>query len=235
MTSLSYSNWIPPLPVSQGSSKRTPSIGKPTIQNDASTTLLSSTDTPILANGSNQSVINPDRVNALLDKMNSEQQQEAMNDMSHFEPIQPPENIIKTEKLLGSPIQPVLPIGGYELNPQQPFSKGRASVYMDLVKGGDVGSNYQAAYTRPAELDTFYRQTTGGDMGEGNKQMDRYLEKLNYLIYLLEENQKEKTSGITEEFILYCLFGVFIIFVVDGFARYGKNVGQAIAKPRYKR
>jgi hypothetical protein len=42
------------------------------------------------------------------------------------------------------------------------------------------------------------------------------------MIHLLEEQQNEKTNNITEEFILYTFLGVFIIFVVDSFARSGK-------------
>ena len=52
-----------------------------------------------------------------------------------------------------------------------------------------------------------------------NKQL---LEKLNYMIYLLEEQHNEKTNHIMEELVLYVFLGVFIIFVLDSFARSGK-------------
>ena len=42
------------------------------------------------------------------------------------------------------------------------------------------------------------------------------------MIHLLEEQQHEKTENITEEFLLYTFLGVFVIFVVDSFARAGK-------------
>jgi len=48
---------------------------------------------------------------------------------------------------------------------------------------------------------------------------DVLIEKLNYMINLLEEQQDERTNNVTEEVILYSFLGVFIIFVVDGFAR----------------
>jgi high-affinity K+ transport system ATPase subunit B len=51
---------------------------------------------------------------------------------------------------------------------------------------------------------------------------DKIMEKINYMIHLLEEQQNEKTNNITEEFILYTFLGVFIIFVVDSFSRSGK-------------
>jgi hypothetical protein len=48
------------------------------------------------------------------------------------------------------------------------------------------------------------------------------MEKLNYMIHLLEEQQKEPTQNIMEEFALYGLLGVFMIYIVDSFARVGK-------------
>jgi hypothetical protein len=53
---------------------------------------------------------------------------------------------------------------------------------------------------------------------------DVLFEKLNYMINLLEDQQEEKTGHVTEELILYCFLGVFMIFVVDSFARVGKYV-----------
>jgi hypothetical protein len=38
----------------------------------------------------------------------------------------------------------------------------------------------------------------------------------------MEENKDEKTENITEELVLYLFLGVFVIFVVDSFARAGK-------------
>ena len=53
---------------------------------------------------------------------------------------------------------------------------------------------------------------------------DVLLNKLNYIINLLEEQQDEKTNNVTEEVVLYSFLGVFIIFVVDSFARVGKYI-----------
>jgi hypothetical protein len=53
---------------------------------------------------------------------------------------------------------------------------------------------------------------------------DVLLQKLNYMISLLEEQQDEKTSNVTEEVVLYSFLGIFIIFIVDSFARVGKYV-----------
>ena len=53
---------------------------------------------------------------------------------------------------------------------------------------------------------------------------DVLLQKLNYMISLLEDQQDEKTNNVTEEVILYSFLGIFIIFVCDSFARVGKYV-----------
>jgi hypothetical protein len=53
---------------------------------------------------------------------------------------------------------------------------------------------------------------------------DKFMEKINYMIHLLEEQQHEKTANISEEFVLYTLLGVFVIFTVDSFTRAGRYV-----------
>ena len=58
------------------------------------------------------------------------------------------------------------------------------------------------------------------NMNMGNDQV--LIEKLNYMINLLEDQQDERTNNVTEEVVLYSFLGVFIIFIVDGFTRVGK-------------
>jgi hypothetical protein len=64
--------------------------------------------------------------------------------------------------------------------------------------------------------------STGGSVAEGHMNKNQLLEKLNYMIHLLEEQKDEKTGHVMEEVILYSFLGVFIIFIVDSFARVGK-------------
>jgi hypothetical protein len=65
----------------------------------------------------------------------------------------------------------------------------------------------------------YYNQMS---QNSGNK--DQLLEKLNYMIHLLEEQQDVKTGHVMEEIILYSFLGIFMIFVVDSFARAAKYV-----------
>ena len=92
-------------------------------------------------------------------------------------------------------------------------------------------SNYNNSYD-PSKIlvrqsgHTPYYSKMGGrgihnaDFGDNSK----LLEKINYMIHLMEEHQNEKTANITEEFILYTFLGIFVIFIVDSFARSGKYV-----------
>jgi hypothetical protein len=83
-------------------------------------------------------------------------------------------------------------------------------------------SNYQNSYEPPAQLVTkpyYSAMGIGHTAGQGDSKL---MEKINYMIHLLEEQGHEKTNNITEEFILYTFLGVFIIFVVDSFSRVGK-------------
>jgi ABC-type antimicrobial peptide transport system permease subunit len=64
--------------------------------------------------------------------------------------------------------------------------------------------------------------SNSNNLSDDNNQV--LIEKLNYMINLLEEQQDQKTNNVTEEVVLYSFLGVFIIFVVDSFARAGKYV-----------
>jgi hypothetical protein len=67
------------------------------------------------------------------------------------------------------------------------------------------------------------QQQNQGDSGlPGSK--DDLMQKMNHIIQMLEDQQDEKTGSVTEELILYCFLGVFVIFVVDSFVRAGKYV-----------
>jgi hypothetical protein len=53
---------------------------------------------------------------------------------------------------------------------------------------------------------------------------DLLLNKLNYVITLLEDQQDERTNNVTEEVVLYSFLGIFIIFIADTFVRAGKYI-----------
>ena len=64
----------------------------------------------------------------------------------------------------------------------------------------------------------------GSNGANDTENKDFMLQKLDHIISLLEDQHDAKTGHVTEELVLYCFLGVFIIFIVDSFARAGKYV-----------
>ena len=83
-------------------------------------------------------------------------------------------------------------------------------------------TNYNNGYNNFSEISNhnvpYYAKLTS------NSDNNKLIEKINYMIHLLEEQKFEKTANITEEFILYTFLGVFVIFIFDSFTRSGKYV-----------
>ena len=86
-----------------------------------------------------------------------------------------------------------------------------------------IYNNYKNSYDPSINQLKPYYSKMGFATSNANPD-DKIMEKINYMIHLLEEQQNEKTNSITEEFILYTFLGVFMIFIVDSFARAGKYV-----------
>ncbi len=70
----------------------------------------------------------------------------------------------------------------------------------------------------------YYNNSNFNNTNQQFSNEDILLQKLNYMINLLEEKQDERTNNVTEEVVLYSFLGIFIIFVIDSFARVGKYV-----------
>lgn len=87
---------------------------------------------------------------------------------------------------------------------------------------GDSYSNYNSIYQSQKTSPYYARMGLGNSATSGDD--NKLMEKINYLIHLLEEQQAEKTNYVTEEFLLYGFLGIFMIFVVDSFSKAGKYV-----------
>jgi hypothetical protein len=145
---------------------------------------------------------------------------------SPLDPLNPPESMRQIQKESTS----------YDSNLPQPIQNDDMNL-QDL----------NAAFLNDAQVRDYYRKLAPGYQAEKNTKnnnnqytqptQNRYsnmletsatndvlLNKLNYMINLLEEQQDERTNNVTEEVVLYSFLGVFIIFVVDSFARVGKYV-----------
>ena len=91
----------------------------------------------------------------------------------------------------------------------QPTAQQQSSSQSSPQSSPQSSSQYKQAQSH-------YNTNTNINTSDTNQVL---LDKLNYMINLLEEQQDERTNNVTEEVILYSFLGVFIIFVVDGFAR----------------
>jgi len=87
----------------------------------------------------------------------------------------------------------------------------------------NLPSTYASQYYQQYVPLSYGQQQSQGESGSpGSK--DDLIQKMNHIIQMLEDQQDEKTDSVTEELILYCFLGVFVIFVVDSFVRAGKYV-----------
>ena len=97
-------------------------------------------------------------------------------------------------------------------------------------ENGQFGAVTQENFAQLGQVtkDDYYKQYVPyysqlqGSQADVHTNKDALMTKLNYMIHLLEEQQDEKTDNVTEELVLYLFLGVFVIFVVDSFARVGK-------------
>jgi hypothetical protein len=84
-------------------------------------------------------------------------------------------------------------------------------------KSSTYASQYYEQFVPYAE--SLANQLASGNGGANNLSGTNaaLIEKLNYIIHMLEEKKDEKTGHVIEELVLYCFLGIFIIFVVDTF------------------
>ena len=159
------------------------------------------------------------RVNELLNKITAASSATENNKMGEFTPITPPKIQVKKDfDEVAMPRQYDPPVQSYMA--ASTASKEVAHDNTSPSYGANPGkgkeySNYMRSYESSASNKPYY-----ANMGIGTN--DKMMERINYMIHLLEAQQHEKTSNITEEFVLYTFLGVFMIYVVDSFARVGK-------------
>ena len=175
------------------------------------------------------------KVNTVLEEIHNNSAEDDENHLGDFNPPPIPDSAgvsktIATEQIMqkntemlsmmGNTPQPNSPnddgyfLNSYNNNNNQGSQKHIEDYYKKIIPGYD--SNRQTINKQ------YYTNTSYGT--KPTVDQDILLQKLNYMIHLLEEKQDEKTNNVMEEVILYSFLGIFIIFVVDSFARVGKYV-----------
>ena len=147
-------------------------------------------------NSTNHNILTPN-VKSIIDSIhNSDNSNKSNKNMGTFLP--PPQSMLTK-----------LPVSNTSNEPQFiEQDEPEAPQYSDNT----VGAN-QYAYKQ--NWPSYMKDVTPDSGGQ-------LIEKMNYIIHMLEEQQDEKTGNITEELLLYSFLGVFLIFIVDSFARSGK-------------
>lgn len=98
-----------------------------------------------------------------------------------------------------------------------------ATPFSTNPKTSTYASQYYEQFVPYAE--TLANQLASGNGNNMSGTNAALIEKLNYIIHMLEEKKDEKTGHVIEELVLYCFLGVFIIFVVDTFTHAAASGG----------
>jgi hypothetical protein len=109
-------------------------------------------------------------------------------------------------------------------SPSPPQMKTQAPITNPYPEYGQhTQSNPNPYYQRTTKLDAFpmVNDVSYNGYDQNNKLL---MEKLNYMIHLLEETHDEQTNNVLEEVILYSFLGIFIIFLIDNFIKVGRYV-----------
>lgn len=173
-----------------------------------------------------------DRVNKLLNNMSSVLEENDGNKLADFNPIPLPNIQKKTDDVMpGRTGDEDLSIIPNHLQLQPPkidrdntSNFGPSGIDLGNPQQQNPYGNYHRIY-KPTNMRAPMQYGNNMQQQQPHSMVDnKLLEKINYMIYMLEQQQNEKTSNITEEFVLYTFLGVFIIFIVDSFTRSGKYI-----------
>ena len=157
------------------------------------------------------------KVEAMLEKIHEADDNDE-NDDNNYQPIQPPSSAVMERMEHG--MEHDMEHGMEQrMDEQQNISNDSSPPQQEAFT--QLPSEYAKQYYQ--QYIPYYNQSSD-DMSPTGVNKDELLTKLNQVIYLLEEQQNEKTGHVTEELILYSFLGIFIIFIVDSFARVGKYV-----------
>lgn len=195
----------------------------------------------MFTNSNSSNNFNKDKVNSVLEEIHNNTEDSNEN-IPNFDPPPKPVSSGMTRTLANEAMQSMTNennMNMYKVLGKSPQPNYHAENSLDL-------NNYNTNYGDNKSADDYYKKMLPNIQGipqrnpinkpyysqsyyepmsnSGSTQQDILLQKLNYMINLLEEKQDERTNNVTEEVILYSFLGIFIIFVVDSFARVGKYV-----------
>ncbi len=143
-----------------------------------------------------------------------------------------PENSQTGEGFQTSGAGGIRPANFHITNPGLPPVAGMGFAPQPMSDDSISGNQYKTHYMDNKALQEYHRRLLAGsgaaaiapDMamsGGGGGSDAAYMQKLNYIINLLEEQKHEKTDTVMEEVIMYSFLGIFMIFIADTFMKSG--------------
>ena len=121
----------------------------------------------------------------------------------------------------GGGVIPTTPLDPMPMEYLRNSGYGGVKPYTDYESGYSTGviPSHLANYSYPGMAGNLMPKEV-----EVTQDNNVLLEKISYMIYLLEQQKQEKKKNTTEEFVLYSFLGVFMIYVVDSFSRSGRYI-----------
>ena len=181
----------------------------------------------------------PNKVNSVLQQIHNNTDDDDDDNKGEIKLLSPPESV-GVSRTINTKVQDQqkqesfsgmeFPLGN-KLVGRAPSPNYENSDNLDLNDYGNYGDS--------KAVEEYYKRILPGYRSQANKpyytlnqqpnnqeypSQDVLLQKLNYMISLLEDQQDEKTNNVTEEVVLYSFLGIFIIFIADTFVRAGKYV-----------
>jgi hypothetical protein len=147
-----------------------------------------------------QKKVDFNKVNQVMKAMNNLPNQDEDNNLGDFQPLPPPMSAGVQSTILRENMSSMTSMPTDYIPPTPPIYSNQNYSNQNYSNQNYSNQNYFAE----------------------TPEKDVLMDKLNYMIHLLEEQQDEKTGNVTEEVILYSFLGIFIIFIVDSFYYVGK-------------
>lgn len=167
-------------------------------------------------------------VNEMINKMSELSVENDGSKLADFNPPPNPSIQMKKEPQPDWKKEAETPIPILKNELQLPAPSFQTPIHPAILHSANSLGNYHQVYNpenigyKPhhtgAPHPYYSKMGIGGGGAIGN---DRLMEKINYMIHLLENQENEKTEHATEEFVLYTFLGIFVIFVVDSFSKNG--------------
>lgn len=170
------------------------------------------------------------KINKIMEKMSSLQEDNDGSGLGDFRP--PPRPIVNNKGLEPVDLLPKTPsivprqsVTSIDANMSSKYRPNESMVFQnDTAELRDYNKIYVPASSIGGGGNDWRRGTGSNQMSSDIYNDDRLMKKIHYMIHLLEEQRKEKTDNIMEEFILYTFLGIFIIYIADSFSRSGKYI-----------